>query len=321
MFPFGYLKPHNVSYDIEITADRKIEASTEFFRGIVDTQTETLLLSSDLSCGLGGDCIVLYFSTLGTCGVSTNGRPIRLNVGSEGRNFAAYLFSNPNIVHRREKMLANFWPDAQEKEAKKRLNNTLSSLRLVIEKNTTGDPKSIIYSTHDEVGASLTEEITADAVNLKLSVEKEWEYAAKGLRVLSEGCVDALQSAVRSYHGDYLEDFDAQWIQGCRNDYFTYFIRARILLMRHFIGVENYEEAIEQASKILEWDDSREMVLRDLMRLLVINHQRARALACYESFVRELNAQHGLEPMPVTRKLRDAVVQGLPIDSIEMYSL
>ncbi len=249
-----------------------------------------------------------------------NTRPLRLNVGAGGRSFVGYLFSNPNRIIRRERMYENFWPDAQESEAKKRLNNTLSSVRRLIEKNTNDDPKAVIYSTHEELMASPTDEIEIDAVALRSTVEKEWAATVGGQRVLPEDRVTALKNAVHTYTGHYLEECDALWLQAYRGDYFTYFIRGRMLLLRHYIGVSNYEDAIEQATKILEWDDSREMVLRDLLRLLVTNHQRATALVQYEKFVNELKTQHGLDPMPVTQQLRQSVIQGQPVGPFEVYA-
>jgi serine/threonine-protein kinase len=191
--------------------------------------------------------------------------------------------------HRRDTLLAHFWPELDDQHARASLRRTLHFLRSYL-----GD--DVLPTRGDEVG---------------VSVEHLWCDVPAFLTDLEEG---RPEQALDRYRGDLLEGFFVpsapgfeRWLEGERE-------RLRRVAAGAAWQLAEAREAAGDAGQAARWgrraatlapDD--EMALRRLLSLFDRLGDRAAAAQVYEDFAARLKEEFDLEPSPETR----ALIQGV----------
>ena len=125
-----------------------------------------------------------------------------------------------------------------------------------------------------------------------------------------------LVDAVFLYQGDLLETLYEDWIiyerERLREEYFT----ALTCLIEDNHERCNYGEAIRYAQTLLRHDPFRENVLRQLIALLYESGDRSSAICEYEQFNRLLHRELGVNPMPETQAVFEAVVHNARLPGV-----
>ncbi len=224
-------------------------------------------------------------------------------LGADGREFTsvlaqpkrvallAYLAaSTPRRLHRRDSLVALFWPELDQEHARAALRQALHGLRHAL-----GD--GVLVTRGDE-------DIGLDAERIRCDVV-EFEGAAEAGRL-----VDALDL----YRGDLLEGFFIrgapefeQWLENERARLKTVALRSATVLGEQCEGRSGLAESAQWARRALRIAPLDEPTLRRLMKTLDRLGDRAGALDGYEVFARRLRAELDAEPAPETRALADAV--------------
>ncbi len=197
------------------------------------------------------------------------------------------------------------WPGYPPGSARKNLRQTLYELgRLLPEVATrTGPPAPFTLASRD---------------TLQINPDCHFELdTATFTRLVQEGSVDALKSAVDLYRGDFLEDFvlpDSADFETWSAAWRGRFQRQALETMDRLAGIalrqHDYAEAESYARRQLALDNLRETAVGQLMQALVGQGQRSAALIAYDEVRQRLDEELGVEPTRALNTLWEQIRLG-----------
>ena len=209
--------------------------------------------------------------------------------------FAYLVLASPPRLHRRDSLLALFWPESPEEQARRALRQALHFLRKAV------GPDVIVSRGDDEVG------VDASAV---------WCDVREFERALDAG---RLEDALSLYRGHLLEGFHAsgvsaefeQWLEDGRSQLRDRAVRAALSLAEQAERDANETLATRWLRDVLRFDQGAEPAVRRLMVLLGGAGDRSGALRVYDEFVRHLGGLGAeVSPLPETRALAERLRLG-----------
>src|SRR5438093_6877986 len=240
-----------------------------------------------------GEVPVVEFRILGALNLLGAGGRELTSVLAQPKRVAllAYLAAaTPRRLHRRDSLVALFWPELDQEHARAALRQALHGLRHAL-----GD--GVLVTRGDE-------DIGLDAERIRCDVV-EFERAA---------VVGRLADALDLYRGDLLEGFFIrgapefeQWLEDERARLKAVALRGATQLAERSEGHGGLAEAAQWSRRALRIAPLDEPALRRLMKTLDRLGDRAGALDAYETFAKRLTAELEAEPAPETRALSDAV--------------
>lgn len=232
---------------------------------------------------------------LGSARVSSgDGTEIRSVTASSKRlGVLAFLaLRRPRGPHRRDTLVALFWPESDESRARGSLRSLLSTLRR-------------------EVGADA---VVARGDEVALSAEHVWCDAVAFEDALDEG---DLEAALEMYRGPLLAGFHPgagpeleQWVDDRRMQMARRATDAAWKLCRRAEAAGDTDDAVGWARRAMSLQPHDERGLRRLMALLESAGDRAGAIREYETFARRLRAEYEIEPTAETEALAEALRAG-----------
>jgi TolB-like protein/DNA-binding SARP family transcriptional activator len=236
---------------------------------------------------------MLHLSVLGGLDLSdAEGRKLS-SVLQQPRRFAllAYLaLARPRGFHRRDTLLAMFWPDMDAASARGALNQAVYMLRRSLGKET-------LLSRGDEELGLVGGELSCDAVAFESALEDS-RYS----------------DALVLYRGDLLEGFfisDApefeRWLEAERVRLRQRAAEAAWAQAEAEEKQGNAAQALLAARRAAALTPDDEGALRRLVLLLGRLGERAGAVRAYEEFAERLRAEYGVEPSAETRALIEAI--------------
>ena len=240
-----------------------------------------------------GEVPVVEFRILGALNLLGAGGRELSSVLAQPKRIAllAYLAAaTPRRLHRRDSLLALFWPELDQEHARAALRQALHGLRHAL-----GD--GVLVTRGDE-------DIGLDAERIRCDVV-EFERAA---------VVGRLADALDLYRGDLLEGFFIrgapefeQWLEDERARLKAVALRGATQLAERSEGHGGLAEAAQWSRRALRIAPLDEPALRRLMKTLDRLGDRAGALEAYETFANRLTAELEADPAPETRALAGAV--------------
>jgi DNA-binding SARP family transcriptional activator/TolB-like protein len=204
--------------------------------------------------------------------------------------FAYLALARPRGFHRRDRLLAMFWPDATEERARASLNRAIYFLRREI-------GEDCIISRGDEEVAIDTDRVWSDVSSF-------------------DDCIDRAlwREALDLYRGDLLPGFftsDAngfeEWVERERVYLRGRAAQAAWALSTEAEGEGDIAAATAWARRGMELTPFGEPELRQLLRLLDAAGDRAGATEAYERFAALLAEELELTPAPETRALIEEI--------------
>jgi Tol biopolymer transport system component/DNA-binding SARP family transcriptional activator len=203
----------------------------------------------------------------------------------------AYLAAAlPTGFHRRDRLLALFWPELDGPHARDALNAAVGFLRREIGRN------AITSRGSDEIGIEQTA-CWSDVVALRAALD-----------------AGRHEEALSLYRGDLLDGFftDAappfeDWLERTRAQLRSGAARAARALGEQREREENYTTAVACARRALELTGGDERMLRQLLEMLERLGDRAGAILAYEAFERRLASDFETEPSAETRALIERI--------------
>src|SRR5438094_3504075 len=240
-----------------------------------------------------GEVPVVEFRILGALNLLGAGGRELSSVLAQPKRIAllAYLAAaTPRRLHRRDSLLALFWPELDQEHARAALGQALHGLRHAL-----GD--GVLVTRGDE-------DIGLDAERIRCDVV-EFARAAE---------VGRLADALDLYRGDLLEGFFIrgapefeQWLEDERARLKAVALRSATQLAERTEGHGDLAEAAQWSRRALRIAPLDEPALRRLMKTLDRLGDRAGALEAYETFANRLTAELEADPAPETRSLANAV--------------
>ncbi|MBV6396164.1 MAG: hypothetical protein HFACDABA_01757 [Anaerolineales bacterium] len=210
------------------------------------------------------------------------------------RELFAILASQPNHPHLRASLAGNLWPEKTDDKARASLNTELWRVRQSLGK------------------ADQYLELTRDTLALKIPAEQVDIHQFRAL--VKRGDVSALQEALASYRGEFLEGCYADWCLLEREQLADLFRSVLDGLLRHHESRGEFNEAIAIAKRLAALDPLREEMHRALMRLYAALGDRPVALAQYQTCKTILMRELGIAPMPETEALYLKIRQTAPLE-------
>jgi serine/threonine-protein kinase len=200
--------------------------------------------------------------------------------------------ARPRGMHRRDRLVAMFWPEHGQEHARAALRKAVWGIRQAL--------------GEDAIRARGDEEVGCDPAVVR-SDTAEFDDAIAG---------DRLALALELYRGDLLDGFHAdapgfeRWLEDERRHYREAAAQAAWTLAERYERGENLTLAARWARRVPLLATADERALRRAMLLLERVGDRAGAVQLYEDFARRLRADFELEPSSESRALVERIRRG-----------
>src|SRR2546426_36429 len=242
---------------------------------------------------------------------AADGREMRTLLG-QPRRFAllAYLAAaTPPGFHRRDSLLALFWPELDQEHARTALRQALRVLRAAL------GPEAVVSRGDEEVG---------------LDFDRVWCDVAAFDRAVDGG---ASREALDLYRGPLLEGFFIsdgpefeRWLERERARLREAAARAAQRLIEQCESRGNLTTATHWARRAVELAPNDEALVRRLISVLDHHGDRASALQAYQAFAQRLAAEYEAEPAAETQALvaavraRERAAPAVPLPTVDLLA-
>jgi DNA-binding SARP family transcriptional activator/Tol biopolymer transport system component len=245
----------------------------------------------------------LSISLLGGFGVTLDGKPVTGFGSNKVRALLAYLATETDRAHSREKLAALLWPDMPDREARNNLRYALSNLRKAIGGPDASQP--FLCISWQTIQLNLAGEVEVDVLTFNRCL-------AQSPLTLSN-----LERAVSLYRGDFLEGFSIgddmafdEWVILKQEQLQRQVLDALHRLAQTYEKNGDISSALPYAWRQVELEPWSEEAHRYLMRLLALGGQRSAALAQYEACQRALAEELDVAPSIETTRLYEQIRDG-----------
>jgi DNA-binding SARP family transcriptional activator len=240
---------------------------------------------------------------LGELQVVLGERPVSRWVSGRGRAVFEYLVIHRHTRVRRERLMAEFWPDASPDAARNSLNVAIHGLRQSL-RAAAGEQPVVVHCD----GSYLIE----PGLDLWVDVEVFEELVKSARQHLASDDPAAAQAdfhtAIGLYQGDFLADDPYEgWAEVTREHLRLAYLDCLDQLGRLRFDAGDYGGCADACRRLLACDNCREDTLRLLMRCHSRLGQPQLALRQYHSFVATLRAELHLPPAPATTALAGSI--------------
>ncbi|GAB4533560.1 MAG: AAA family ATPase [Anaerolineae bacterium] len=235
---------------------------------------------------------------LGPAQFIRNGQPVELSA-AKAVALLAYLAVR-GAPQTREHLTDLLWPDSPPDAARKNLRNILWTIRKTLGEDVLSQPDA------DRLALS-------DAVWVDVQVF-EREVATLTMTAPAD---DQLQSTIELYRAPLLDslvlseapDFEI-WLDTERERLGMLYMRALEALVRVYRSEARWADVIPIAQRALAYDNLQESMYRALMEAHAWLGERPEALRQYDRLRAALARELGVEPLPETKALREAIRSG-----------
>src|ERR1700730_8821084 len=222
--------------------------------------------------------------------VYADGDPFQMATPRKSLPLLAYLLLHRDGAVSREFLSFLLWPDETEDSARQKLRATLFDLVRVMPAAPDGH-----WITIEGTGVRWNPD-----TKVGLDVD-DFEAAVADPERLEQGC--------GLYAGDLLEALYDEWIIAPRERLRSAYVGALGQLISAARRRVDFPLAIACAKRLLDAAPLREDVARRLIALRYETGDRAGALDEYDRFERRVRVELGIDPMPETAAMREAILR------------
>jgi predicted ATPase/DNA-binding SARP family transcriptional activator/predicted negative regulator of RcsB-dependent stress response len=262
----------------------------------------------------------LELCLLGSFTAAVAGHPPAVFPTDKVRALLAYLALEGAPPLRREVLAALFWPEQPETAARQNLRQSLYRLRKLLNKHEENLSSELLIASQKKIG------LNKDWLLLDAAVFMEHIAAVGAHDHLSlascPSCLAQLESAVELYGGDFLSGLflpDAlqfeEWLVTRRERFHREMLQTLSVLADAFEQLGDNKKAYIYARQQIDLEPWREAAHRQLMRLLILEGERGKAIAQYQQVRRILDEELGVSPVAETKALYAKIVSGEEIVS------
>ena len=250
---------------------------------------------------------MLKINTLGGLSISVDNHLATGFVSRKAEALLVYLALNPR-EHPREALSELLWDDLTQSQSLSYLRTALSSLQKQLAPYLRISRYSI--AVNEEAG------VWVDAAELDgVLTDSELQWEARGAFTQTAG--EALEACLGLYQGNFLQGFNVRncsqfesWMLLEQERMHNRVMDAHFHLGRHYLERQAYASGIAQTTRALQLDPFREEAHRLMMRLLAESGQRSAAMTQYDTCVRILDDELGVEPEAETTELYEQIAAG-----------
>lgn len=232
---------------------------------------------------------------LGGFAVNVAGAAVELP-GQKERALLAYLVTEPDKLHRRERLAGLLWGNSADARARDSLKHALGRLRRAL-----GDGAAILDASRETV--------SADSAAF-------WLDLAEFERLSGSDDEETLDKALALWGGDLLaglivdEPVFEEWRAGLAARLRQSMDDASLRYLALVAEGRDPEKSVAAARRALRFDPQSERACRLLMRGLEASGDRAQAMAAYHDFAKRLKAALDVAPDAETTRLFQAIRSG-----------
>ena len=240
----------------------------------------------------------INFFILGSVQITLGEQQVRLNT-LKGQALLFYLLTEnvwePETVYSRETLMELLWPGMPQKSAQDNLRQAVYQLRKGLVKHGYSGPAPLLSDRYT-IGLNPQFQYQLDAQRFK-------EILAEMPAQAADESSQHLQHAVRLYRGEFLADFSLpdsaafnDWLQVRREQFRRMAFGLFHQLAETALQARDFESAEGYARRQVTLDPFQEEAQRQLIVSEFFQQGPAAALAAYEKYRLNLQAELGLEP-------------------------
>lgn len=229
----------------------------------------------------------------------------------------AYLLLHRHRSHSREVLAELFWGDHPQNRARGSMNTTLWRLRQILEPTETLRGTFLLAATAGEIAINPAGSYWLDAATFEDQSLRAMQQPVETMQDADAAC---LETTVQLYTADLLEGFYEDWALRERERMHELYLNSLVHLMHYHAHRHAYNEGLRWGQRVLDQDQLREDVQREMMWLYLANGQRTRALQQYEVCRQVLAEELGLPPMAETQALHAAILNGVVAQQAVVYA-
>ncbi len=241
---------------------------------------------------------MLHIQLLGGFRLSTDGSPLSGFHQPRRQTLLSYLLLHRHRPQSRQQIAFLFWPDSTEKQAHTNLRKLIHSLRRALPKSA-----QFLEVTTKSLQWRTDAPCTADVVMFEERLEEAHESQMRA------DIQSALEEAIEQYAGDLLPGSYDEWLLIERERLRDLYANALLELVKLHEDNRDYDLALSYAQRLLHQDRLQESTYRLLMRLYLLQDDRAAALHTYHICATILREELAVEPGPTTEKLRQRLLR------------
>ncbi len=204
----------------------------------------------------------------------------------------AYVTLQRDLALSRQQIAFLFWPDSAEKQAFTNLRKLLYLLRQALPA-----VDHFLSLTAETVTWRSDAAFTLDVAEFEAACQRGAASDSVAAKIA------AYQDALAHYGGDLLPGFYDEWVLVERERLRTLYATALTRLADLYEGQRAYGDALACAQRLLSQDSLQESSHRLLIRLHLLNEDRAAALRVYHTCATLLRDELGVDPSPATEEL------------------
>jgi DNA-binding SARP family transcriptional activator len=250
----------------------------------------------------------LRIRTLGAFGIWRGDQEVRDRDwrSSKARQLFQLLLTERGRALPRDRVLEALWPEMEPDAAANNLRVTLNRLGKAIEPDRPeGAPPAYLLQQGDTYGFNAASDHQLDTADFADAVADGQRAARRGQRAAA---ITAFRKAIGLYGGPYLPDnMYEDWTVVERERLSMLFNEAAMRLGALLLEEGLAHEAIGLAWRVLENDRAHEEAYRLLMRAHASLGERSTALRLYSRCLTMLRDELGVEPLPETTALYNAL--------------
>lgn len=231
------------------------------------------------------------------------------------RALLVYLAVNSDQSHSREKLAGFLWPGRPEQVARSNLRQALANLRQTLGDETATAPYLSINRESVQFNRKANVYLDVQAfTSLMTATERHLHRREEACY----RCAEGMREAVSVYRGNFLEHFSVndssifeEWVLITRERLHQLAMKAFLLLSVYHELRGEYENSLDYARRLVEFDPWREEAHQQIIRALIFCGQRSAALAHYKLCQQVLEEELGVEPSEDTQVLYKQIKAGI----------
>jgi two-component system sensor histidine kinase ChiS len=207
----------------------------------------------------------------------------------------AYLTHHRHEWVLMDRLLEQFWPEEDNRQATGKLHTTLYHLRKVLKQNRIPEDIRLLNGAY---------QLTPGIVDC--DSERFEQLVKMGLGGEQQEALVALEEALKLYKGQYFQDINLPWVIPERERYEIMYIMAVKQWARNRMSTGEYGRAAECLLKLLQNNPLLEEIHLLLMEAYSGMKDLSKLVSQYKTLRILLNKELGVEPAPETRKQYEA---------------
>ena len=238
----------------------------------------------------------LELNTLGEARVIMNGKALpRMVWQTTTTKELFFFFATHSQGWRKEQVMEALWGSASRGQANDLFHASLYRLRRAL------FPECIVFRNG-------LYQLNPEAVHWLDVLEFESEIQAAERATDPYVQIEHLERAVPLYHGDFMEEFYADWCMHRREQLRITYLDALSRLAHAWKEVGDPRRATTLYHQVIKHEPAREETYRDLIELYLEAGNRAAAIQTYQQCLDILSTEYGVTPMPETVALYQRLV-------------